>query len=349
MNIYKDELLNWIDPNKLNNSNLSKNLNSISYLKSNRNKIDWYSLTENPYSYLIFKTNMDKLIHKSSFIKNSMSLDLLDLETMANFKQCLLKNMYAKKYIDEIYKDRERLKLYYLLTCKNPLFYIELEQWITDKKNKQKNYEEAKKFLDLCGIEVLNIHNIPHAYKYQKLFNFNTHDINEHINYVNNNEAFSPCMDFYDLNSFRYSYDVKHLENGLKYIIYGKGLIHKFEVNMKLICESISLNHLSHPLIDKYLQNNLLEKKIIEYLFFFLSSNPDAINLLEKYIEFINWSELSKNEKAMHLLKKNKKKIDYNNLSLNLGIFKYDYEKMKKNRESIKDGLTLLFENIEEI
>ena len=52
---------------------------------------------------------------------------------------------------------------------------------------------------------------------------------------------------------------------------------------------------------------------------FYLSSNPGAIDLLKNHPQKINWKQLSQNPAAIDLLKQNPDKIDWYYLSLNPG------------------------------
>ena len=52
-------------------------------------------------------------------------------------------------------------------------------------------------------------------------------------------------------------------------------------------------------------------------IFFYLSSNPNAISLLEKNQNKIDWTILSNNKNAIDILKANQDKIDWYWLSAN--------------------------------
>ena len=130
-----------------------------------------------------------------------------------------------------------------------------------------------------------------------------------------------------------YTKNIEFIKNAIDYILCERdGWIHKYEENMKRICESITANPLSYSIINNYLKNNIFEKKVIYHLFYALSSqensyvmsshkNYTAIQLLEKYKKYINWSELSKNKHAIYLLEQNQDKINWTNISSNPNIF----------------------------
>jgi hypothetical protein len=69
-----------------------------------------------------------------------------------------------------------------------------------------------------------------------------------------------------------------------------------------------------------------------------LSTNPAAIHLLEANPHLINWVMLSDNPAAIHLFEQNLNKI---NLSIykNPSIFTYDYDKMKRRMNIVREEL----------
>jgi hypothetical protein len=71
----------------------------------------------------------------------------------------------------------------------------------------------------------------------------------------------------------------------------------------------------------------------------YLSKNKYAIDLLKDNPNKINWYYLSSNENAIDLLRDNQDKIIWSNLSENKGIFKLDYEKMRKNFEDMEEDI----------
>ncbi len=74
----------------------------------------------------------------------------------------------------------------------------------------------------------------------------------------------------------------------------------------------------------------ILEKNLDRIDWRILSRNPNAISLLEKNFDKINWFWLSENPNAIGLLEKNKDKIDLNQISINPGIFQPDSKGKQK-------------------
>ena len=56
------KLRDWIDVNKINWMELSRNPNAIELLKENKDKIDWCCLSKNPNANELLKENKKKLI-----------------------------------------------------------------------------------------------------------------------------------------------------------------------------------------------------------------------------------------------------------------------------------------------
>ena len=311
------KLLNWIDETKLNFDNLALNPNAIDYFRNKTEKDltkkQLENLAKNPNGYLVLNNinlfeNKDL---KKLFIIYSPYIESFENIINEDDYYWLCKNKNAKTLINK-YQVYEKEKLYYLLCGNNPIFIDELKKYTNNDPN------ATKEFLNCCAMEVLNLFDIPGSEDYINLMFPNLENSE-----VCTDKSFVPCVDQFNLNSFKYSPIQKYVETGLKYILYGNGLIHKHEGNMKLLCNSLTTNELSYPIIDFYLQNNLLNKQQIYDIFFALSSkeNNKAIELLKKYYQYINWSELSKNCLAIDLLFNNQDKIDYNNLSSNKAIF----------------------------
>jgi len=72
---------------------------------------------------------------------------------------------------------------------------------------------------------------------------------------------------------------------------------------------------------------------------FYLSSNPNAIELIKENLDKINWHLLSQNYNAIEILKENPEKINWHYLSSNPAIFELDYDKMKKNFEIMEEEI----------
>ena len=98
---------------------------------------------------------------------------------------------------------------------------------------------------------------------------------------------------------------------------------------------------------------SFLEKYPEEINWFFLSSNPNAIDLLERNLDKVVWSELSSNKNAIHLLEKNPEKIDWRRLSLNknaIALLEKNLEKIDwYNLSFNKNAIALLEKNQEKI
>jgi hypothetical protein len=58
------KLLDWIDIDKLNWEELSKNPNAIHLLEQNPEKIDWYELTKNTNAIHLLEQNQDKITYQ---------------------------------------------------------------------------------------------------------------------------------------------------------------------------------------------------------------------------------------------------------------------------------------------
>ena len=84
---------------------------------------------------------------------------------------------------------------------------------------------------------------------------------------------------------------------------------------------------------------HLLEQNQDKIDWYFLSRNENAIPLLEKNIERIDWDWVSCMPSAIELLKKHKDKVQWNWLSSNPFIMEYDYEGMKRERDSLLEEL----------
>jgi len=388
--IYKKELLDWIDLDKLDWNNLSLNSSAIELLKNNLDKINWKNLATNENGYFIIKDNIyifnDKNYKynkeiREYFIKNSPFINLFEInyDNLDDDSSNIFYNSYAKKHIDKIECKNIYQKLFLLMRYKNKLFPFELEKYIreecedmdkeidkeTNKETKkQKYYDKTKKFFDLFMLESCNMYDIPNTEIYKKIFFNNycddrTNELDIHIISKKEYEIRFWKTDFYKLNEFKYSFDKKHIENGIRYILYGYGSIHNsnnehyintnnfseitIKNNMKEICDNITSNKLFYSIIEHYIDkvNDIYEQFYLYCLFYAISSKEDidAIRLLEKYPNYINWSELSRNSYAIHLLEKNIEKIDWLNLSLNKNIFKCDYEKKKNNNLKLHNEL----------
>jgi len=85
----------------------------------------------------------------------------------------------------------------------------------------------------------------------------------------------------------------------------------------------------------------MIAYKLLEWInpdnieWWYLSSNPEAIDLLEANQDKIDWRELSMNPVAIHLLEANQDKIDWDEFSHNPAIFTYDYQKLRTNKLTI--------------
>ena len=69
-------LVDWVDPDLLNWSNLSQNPSAIDLLEANQDKIDWHSLSLNPNGIHLLEANPDKIYwnglshNESIFVKS---------------------------------------------------------------------------------------------------------------------------------------------------------------------------------------------------------------------------------------------------------------------------------------
>jgi len=71
MDEYEYVLLDWIDIDKLNWSELSKNPNAIHLLEKNQDKIDWINLSCNPNAIHLLEKNQDKINWNNLLLHNS--------------------------------------------------------------------------------------------------------------------------------------------------------------------------------------------------------------------------------------------------------------------------------------
>ena len=100
--IYK--LLDCLDVNKLNWYSLSQNPNAIYLLEQNQDKINWDYLSLNKNAIHLLKQNQDKIDwfdlsdNPSIFTYNYKELKLRMKETIA---EDLMKNRFHPKYIDK--------------------------------------------------------------------------------------------------------------------------------------------------------------------------------------------------------------------------------------------------------
>ena len=83
----------------------------------------------------------------------------------------------------------------------------------------------------------------------------------------------------------------------------------------------------------------LLEKNQDKINWTNLSLNPNAMHLLEKNQDKINWGLLSKNPNAIHLLEKNLDKIGWNYLCMNEGYYELNYKFLKERMDIIREDL----------
>ena len=71
MDEYEYVLLDWIDIDKLDWRELSKNPNAIHLLEKNQDKIDWINLSLNPNAIHLLEKNMDKINWNNLLLRNS--------------------------------------------------------------------------------------------------------------------------------------------------------------------------------------------------------------------------------------------------------------------------------------
>jgi hypothetical protein len=325
-------LLDWIDKDKLDWDNLSKNPNAIDLLED---RIEYEnSLTDAQFHQLQKKINWNDLS------KNSNAINLLtENQDKINWKLlCLNPNA-----IELLKKNQDRIKWY--LLCKN--------QNAIDLLKKRIEYEKTliDKELDESEIKIdwEELSTNPNAIELLKknqdkiVWEFLSTNPNA-IDLLKERIEYEKALTDEELDESESKIDWEELStnpNAIK-------LLKKNQD--KIVWEFLSTNPNAINLLKKnqdkinwdYLSLNpnaieLLKKNQDKIKWEYLSANPNAIDLLKNRIKYeksltgaqfnqlenkINWRSLSENPNAINLLKENQDKINCFVLSANPSIFK---------------------------
>jgi hypothetical protein len=313
------KLLDWIDIDKLNWVELSKNPNAIHLLEQNQDKIDWKYLSRNPNAVFLLEQNQDK-IDWDMLSYNPYALSILEKnKDKINWDRFCegdrIKSIAGARAISFLERNLDKLKdlgaangwclewWWGDLSCNpNAIHLLEQNQEEISWPNLSTNInaihllEQNPDWIDwnyLCG------NDNPRA----------IHLIEKNLDQLN--DTWDGDQAYQD-----WSYGISRNPNA----------IHLIEKNL-----------------DKIEWRNV-------------SINPNAISLLEQNPDKIHWHMLSSNPNAIHLLEQNQEKIIYHRLydaagegmgewkyyatlSTNPSIFKIDYEQLYKRIEPFHEEL----------
>jgi hypothetical protein len=265
--IYK--LLEWINPDKLDNFLLSQNYNAVDYLKKNKDKIFWDTLSynKNPESIVLVNNNIDKL-----FMFNKRNIH--DIYLLKEFATNTIN-------IDLLLKNIEKLDWTYLSRNPNALLIIENNldkvDWFVLSSN-----VNASRLLD---------ENITKVDWYELMKNPGA----IHLVYDDIDNIDWSCLSFNPNGVDLIEEYFVQIKNELDWeILSGNpSAVKILERNFDRInWESLSGNPNAIHLLEKNIDK-------IDWIEF--SSNMNGIHILEKNIEKINWSHLSLNKNIFYL------------------------------------------------
>jgi len=80
----------------------------------------------------------------------------------------------------------------------------------------------------------------------------------------------------------------------------------------------------------------------IDWRMFSGNRNPIAVKMLEENPDKIDWGNLTRNSSAIHLLEANPDKVSWATILLNKNIYDYDYDKMKKNMDILREEMMMV-------
>ena len=320
------KLLDWIDPNKLNESYLSYNDRAVDYIIKNYN-VD--SFKNRKGRFYMFPNSLIILENKKYWDRWHLYEYWNVLSTNpAAYNLILYKIDYEEGY-DRPYKDWKR-KLNWSSIPVNPCMLPILER--RKYSNKYDINEIGRNPNPLC---MKVIFDLP----------FNDSLLN------------NVCLnDNYDVMPYIYKHIDKLTDSDWKNLSSNKYAIKLLEKNIdKINWDSISLNskacHIIEKNLDKINWRNLSSnsgalyilgqniEKIDWWYFINENTNPDTINLIENNIDKFDWKDISLHENLIPLLEKNKDKIDYECLSANRSIFTIDYEALENRIKDFKNEL----------
>jgi hypothetical protein len=307
------------EKNKIDWSLVSLHTNCVGYLETNKDKIDWCTLCDNPnlkaiqlIEKFLSDGNSDKDLCWSKLSENKNAIDLLKKYPSKIDYERLCCNPNGISLIEHVFgsicllnKDTDDLITNLFA---NPSIFEEVEE------------TQAPATSPLPKSKPLQLR--PFVMNLIDKFTAAYHHVTEKI------ATDEVLKEFVGVKVLSIKPDFTALSEN-------PNAIHFLEANQdKIDWEFLSLNPNAI---------HLLEANPEKIDWSYLSRNPNAIHLLEANTDKINWRNLSQNPNAVHLLEANPNRIDWRNLSQNPNAIhlleanpdKIDWEQLSQNPNAI--------------
>jgi hypothetical protein len=347
----KYKLLDWIDPNKLNYLNISKNINAIDYLKENEDKINWNVLIQNnnfeATELLMKNKNKFDVIKKYYLFENFIGLEpslIID-----NFYKLFMPSKYefnTEIYFSENFLGFEKILIdnFYNLD-ETFISYDKIIKLLRENKDKI-DWKKLSQNENDYAIKILREN--PDKIDW---YDLSRNDNDKAIELLKENpdkidwDELSGNSNANVMELLKENPDKINWEN-LSININAIDLLKENKEKIDWVYLSQNINAIE-LLKENYLDENDEKDKIDWY---YLSENENAIEILmDNYYndrDNVYWQRFSRNTnyEALDFLKENQDKIYWYYLSLNPSIFQLEKkEEIEKNIENINKVLISIF------